>query len=178
MKELDDEQLADMAGKGEARAFEELALRHADRVFRMAWRWCGNRADAEDITQDVFMKLAQKIHHYRPKARFTTWLYQVTLNEARDHFRRESRRLAHESAFTAQQPRATDGEQERRDTAEKISAMLHRLPDGEKEAVLLVVCDGLSHGEAALVLGCAEKTVTWRIFSARKKLTEWYGHAG
>ena len=56
--------------------------------------------------------------------------------------------------------------------------MLHRLPDGEKEAVLLVVCDGMSHRDAALVLGCAEKTVTWRVFSAKKKLTEWYGHAG
>lgn len=176
MKELDDEKLADMAGKGDAAAFEQLALRHADRVFRMAWKWCGNRQDAEDVTQEVFMKLARKIHYFKPESRFTTWLYQVTLNEARDFFRREKRRLKHESDYAADQPRHanTDGAQEER----KLADMLHRLPDGEKEAVLLVVCDGMSHRDAALVLGCAEKTVTWRVFSAKKKLTEWYGNAG
>ena len=173
---MDDEKLAELAGKGDAKAFEELVLRHADKVFRMAWKWCGNRADAEDITQEVFMKLARKMHQYEPTAKFTTWLYQVTLNEARDYYRREKRRRNYETEFTREQAGMQDPA--KMFEAAQIHDMLHRLPDEQKEAMLLVFCHGMSHRDAAGVLGCAEKTVTWRIFEARRKLKEWYGNVG
>lgn len=176
MTSLDDEQLAALAGKGDEKAFEALALRHANRVFRMAWKWCGNRADAEDITQEVFMKLARKMHLYKPSARFTTWLYQVTLNEARDYYRRDRRRMNYETQFSQQRGETADPGKGI-ETAQ-VRDLLHRLPDEQKEAVMLVVCDGLSHKDAAVILGCAEKTVTWRIFEARRKLKEWYGNVG
>lgn len=171
MGELDDDQLAGMAAKGDAAAFEALVLRHADRVFRMAWKWCGNRADAEDVTQEVFIKLAGKMHLFQPRAKFTTWLYQVTLNEARDHHRREARRSRNEAQYSAELQ--TDAMQE---SGADIEELLRGLPNDQREAVLLVHCQGLSHKEAALVLGCAEKTVTWRLFEARKKLKELHGH--
>ena len=59
---------------------------------------------------------------------------------------------------------------------DEAAEVLKRLPPEQKEAVLLVICNGMSHKDASLVLGCAEKTVTWRIFEAKKKLKEWYGH--
>jgi len=180
MTSLDDEQLAKRAAKGDEKAFEELALRHASRVFKMAWKWCGNRADAEDITQEIFMKLARKMHLYKPEAKFTTWLYQVTLNEARDYYRREKRRAGYEAKFSQEQGEAGEpgkGLENAQENAQ-IRDLLHRLPDEQKEAVLLVVCNGLSHRDAAAILGCAEKTVTWRLFEARRKLKEWYGNVG
>jgi RNA polymerase sigma-70 factor (ECF subfamily) len=179
MNDLDDGQLAARAAAGEARAFEQLVQRHADLVFRVAWKWCGNRAEAEDITQEVFLKVADKIHAYEPRAKFTTWLYKITVNEARDHLRSERRRVKYETDFarergdTAPAPeQGTDEETSRK----RVQQMLHKLPEKQREAVLLVICGGLSHRDAAQALGCAEKTVTWRIFAAKKKLTELYGH--
>ena len=63
--------------------------------------------------------------------------------------------------------------------AEQVIASIHQLPDGEKEALLLVVSEGLSHREAADIIGCKESTVSWRIHEARKKLTKLFeGGAG
>lgn len=174
MKMLDDAQLAALAAGGDAEAFEELVVRHADTVFRMAWRWCANRADAEDITQEVFMKLARKMHCYSGGGKFTTWLYQVTLNEARDHLRGEKRRHGYETEFSA--GRAESHDPAPQIEAREVSRMLERLPQEQKEAMMLVICQGVSHRDAANILGCAEKTVAWRIHEARRKMKEWYGN--
>jgi RNA polymerase sigma-70 factor, ECF subfamily len=170
---LDDAQLAKQAATGDEKAFAELAERHADCVFRTARQWCGSRADAEDITQEVFMRLARKIHTFRGESKFTTFLYKITVNEARNYYTKEKRRVTRETEYSKGQPEtqpAADG------TAPRVAEMLQRLPPEQREAVVLVICDGLSHKDAAQALGCAEKTVTWRIFEARKKLAEWYGH--
>lgn len=174
MDALSDEELALLAGKGNAKAFEMLLTRHADRIFKISWKWLGNRADAEDITQDICMKLANKIHYYQATSKFTTWLYQVTLNEVRDHYRKEKRRVGYETAFYERVDVANDPSA----SAEyaQVLHMLHKLPTEQKEAVILVMCQGLSHKEAGKILGCAENTVAWRIFEARKKLKLWYEH--
>lgn len=176
MDALSDEELAILARKGNARAFEVLVKRHADRVFKIVWKMIGNKADAEDITQDIFMKLAKKIHFYEIKAKFTTWLYQVTLNEVRDHFRREKRRVGYETVFYESQDVLVDPCFGYENT--QVLRMLHKLPIEQKEAVIMVICHGLSHKEAGKVLGCAENTVAWRIFEARKKLKGWCENAG
>lgn len=169
----DDAQLAKQAAAGDKKAFAELVERHADRVFRTARQWCGNRADAEDITQEVFMKLARTIHSFRGEAQFSTFLYKITVNEARNLYTKEKRRVNRETEYSSANSSVQDPPA---DKDSRATDLLRRLPPEQREAVVLVICDGLSHKDAAQALGCAEKTVTWRIFEAKKKLAEWYGH--
>ena len=75
---------------GDRAGFAALVSRHYDMVFRVAWKWCGNREDAEDIAQDVCVRLGQTIRSYSGQAKFTTWLYRVVLNAARDHYRKRA----------------------------------------------------------------------------------------
>ncbi len=171
----DDAQLAKLAAGGDKTAFTELVGRHADRVFRTARQWSGSRADAEDITQEVFIKLARNIHSFRGEAQFSTFLYRITVNEARNYYTKEKRRVARETEFSALRSGQTESLADR-ELVSKAAELLNRLPVEQREAVVLVLCDGLSHKDAAQALGCAEKTVTWRIFEAKKKLAEWYGH--
>ena len=82
--ETDDNALALAAGSGDRAAFATLIDRHYDRIFRFAWRLTGAADLAEDLAQDVVILLAKRISQFRGDAKFTTWLYQVTLNAARD----------------------------------------------------------------------------------------------
>jgi RNA polymerase sigma-70 factor (ECF subfamily) len=178
----DDETLAHRAAAGDDSAFDALANRHIDRVYAIALKWCsGHKADAEDITQEVFLKLARNIHHYKPAGRFTTWLYQVVVNEARDSHRREKSRRTRETAYEKETDKSAPSTEELLDKqADKrmlaLYDMLKRLSPEQREAVVLVFCHGMTHRDAAKVLGCAEKTVTWRLFEAKKKLREWYAN--
>ena len=86
-----DNELIDLAQKGESRAFAALADRYYMTVYRYAFRWVSVREDAEDIAQEVFIRLANSLHTFNRQAAFTTWLYRVTANCAKDFLRKHSR---------------------------------------------------------------------------------------
>ena len=175
MKTYSDFQLIGMAVDGDEDAFRALVERHCDLVFRIAFKWCGVKEDAEDIAQDVMMQLADKIKGFKPDtAAFTTWLYRVTINAARDAQRRKASRVNKESEYAnVQELHSSNLAQETRLAQHDTIALLDRLPGKEQEAVFLVFCEGLNHKDAARVSGCAESTISWRIHSARKKLKDW-----
>ena len=76
------------ANSGDAAAFATLLERHYDLIYRLAYRILGNQQDAEDIAQDVCVLLPKKLASFQGNAKFTTWLYQITLNTCRDFMRR------------------------------------------------------------------------------------------
>lgn len=167
----DDKDLARRAAAGEVRAFHNLLDRHYTTMFRMAYRFCGHRENAEDITQMTCMKLAQSITQYRGESAFTTWLYTVVLNVYRDWLRSSGKKQRAESDIETAGAHLEDGENpEKKAMLSEQMERLKNLPEAEFEAVILVFAEGLSHKEAAVVLGCAESTVSWRIHEARKKL--------
>jgi RNA polymerase sigma-70 factor (ECF subfamily) len=170
MKDLEDKQLVKLACDGDARAFELLLERHYDRIFRMTFKWCRNRSDAEDITQDVCIKLARAIRGYNGKAAFTTWLYRIVINTAID-WRRSNKRADTETLDPeAGHIGAIAPVAETNLIANDDLARVMALPDKEKTALLLVLGEGLSHSEAALIMEVKESTVSWYIYEARKKL--------
>lgn len=175
MKALSDFQLISMAVEGNDDAFRALVERHCDLVFRIAFKWCGVKEDAEDIAQDVMMQLAHKIRGFKPgTAAFTTWLYRVTINAARDAQRRRSSCEKDEREYAnEQQLRSSNLAPETRLAHTQAIRLLDRLPVKEREALFLVFCEGLNHKDAARIAGCAESTISWRVHSARKKLTAW-----
>ncbi len=173
---MDDEALIRRAQKGDAKAFEALLEARYDTLYRFAWKWCGNREDAEDITQQACMKLARSIGQFRFESAFTSWLYRLVINCARDWSRANRRHETVSTASDGAPEPATD-----RDGVEnqvhhwQVLSALNALPDGIKETLLLVHAEGLTHREAAEVLAVRESTVSWRLHEFRKNFPRLVG---
>lgn len=175
-----DTELIGRARTGDRTAFGRLVERHYDFIYRVAWRWCGRRADAEDIAQEVCARLGKAIRDYRGGGAFTTWLYSVTLNAARDMSRKAVRETVKAEAWGVH-ALVSGGEVQEPDDddpAERLWEAVRQLPDKQRETVLLVYGEGLSHAQAADALGVAEPTVSWHIHEAKKRLKQMMRSAG
>ena len=168
--EPSDLDLVGQAQRGDSAAFGRLVERHYDFIHRVAWRWTGRKADAEDIAQEVCVRLGRAIRTYRGGGAFTTWLYAMTLNAARDVARKSARETAKAKAFGAHLLVAGQGEPEADGRTEELWTAVRALPDKQRDAVLLVYGEGLSHAAAGDVMACAEATVSWHIHEAKKRL--------
>jgi len=166
-----DEDLARSAAAGDRRAFAALLDRHYDRIYRLAWRWCGARDRAEDIAQEVCVKLAQSIATFRGDAAFKSWLYRLAYTTAVDHIRVNQRLVTLEPSDMLSLVDGAGGIAHE-DTIEgqELWRAVRALPPQQRDAVLLVYAEDLSHAEAATILGCTEKTVSWHLHEARKRL--------
>ncbi len=171
MKNRNDMELVQLSLIGDSRAFEYLVRRHYEMVYRVSYKWCGVKEDAEDIAQDVCVKLAQKLNTFAQKSSFKTWLYRITINTAKDYVKKRASKATLETDVSLAQIGDNPGPAPDDPlVAEQLQAALNRLPEKQKAAVLLVLGEGLRHKEAAKIMNCQEATVSWRIFQARKKL--------
>lgn len=165
-----DEDLVAGARDGDAGALRDLVARHYDRVFRVGFRILGNREDAQDLAQDICVALPGKLAGFRHEARFTTWLYSVVTNAARDRLRMSSvRRRAWSDWGDVETLNRSAGDVRTEDLAWLREAMA-ALPHDLRETVALVLGEDMTHAEAAEVLGTSEGTVSWRMSEVRKKL--------
>ena len=159
--------LIKQAQSGDRAAFESLVRGHYDVMYRMAFKWCGDKADAEDITQNACIKLARSIDTFRFQSEFLTWLYRLVINTAKD-WAKVRPRQAVEQTIEIERAEAPVGED--KVYARQIMAYVQTMSDREKSALFLVFGEGLSHRQAATVMACRESTVSWYIHEARKKL--------
>ena len=167
-----DVELVRLAREGDASALERLFERHYRTAYRVACRWCGTRQDAEDAAQETFVKVARGLSAFRENSSFTTWLYRIAVNTAMDLNRRRAARARLAEAAVRHDPtewHAAAAEPGNCDSDRAWEAV-GALPQKQRTALLLVFGEGLSHREAAAVMGCPEVTVSWRIHQARKKL--------
>jgi RNA polymerase sigma-70 factor (ECF subfamily) len=177
---IPDAELARNAAGGDRDSFSALVERHYGFIFRLAWRLTGHKADAEDIAQEVCARLGKAIRNFRGASAFTTWLYALTINAARD-MGRKFKREAEKAEAWGQQSRlfgeaeGDDGETAR---AERLWELVAALPAKQRDAVLLVYGEGLSHAAAGDVMACAETTVSWHIHEAKKRLKRLMAEAG
>ncbi|MDP9195482.1 MAG: RNA polymerase sigma factor [Pseudomonadota bacterium] len=171
MNQADDHTLARQAQAGNRRAFAVLVERHYGLMFRVAWKWCGMKDQAEDIAQEAAIKLARHIDAFRFESAFTTWLYRLVLNTARGHAKARQRHAHREQPLHEDGVYVSNAPSPEQQLAHKdVVKALARLPEALRETVLLVCWQGLSHREAGAVLECSEGTVSWRIHEARKQL--------
>ncbi|MEO0620295.1 MAG: RNA polymerase sigma factor [Pseudomonadota bacterium] len=170
MDDASDHWLIERAITGDATAFARLLERHYDVIHRVAYRWTGNVEDAEDIAQDVCIKLGTALATYRRESAFTSWLFRITLNAVRDRQRKQKRDAAQLESVAHLAEAATPPLQEQTSEVHDLWSAVRQLPERQRDAVLLVYAEELSHAEAAAALGCAEKTVSWQLHAARKKL--------
>ena len=158
------------AQNGDAEAFAELIGDHYDLIHRTAWKWCGNRADAEDIAQDVCVKLGSAIASFDGRSAFSSWVYRITLNTVRDMQRAGKRRGKYADAYAEISPEDQPAEQEEAATSSQLWAAVRQLPEKQRDAVLLVYAEELSHAAAAEIMGIKEATVSFHVHEARKTL--------
>ncbi|WP_281802965.1 RNA polymerase sigma factor [Methylocystis echinoides] len=166
-----DSDLAQRAAAGDRAAFATLAARHYDRVHALAWRWCGARAEAEDVAQETMEKMARGIRGFRGDCAFSTWAYRIAYTTAVDHLRARARIVP--LAPSQMQPLAEGGADDPPEDVAMNSALwraVRALPEQQRDAVLLVYGEDMSHAEAAATMGCAEKTVSWHVHEAKKRL--------
>ncbi len=168
--ETSDEALAGAAAGGDREAFAALLARHYDRVFRLAFSLTGRRAEAEDLTQDICAALPAKLRGWRGEARFTTWLYRVTVNAAHDRRRRaatHARAALGWGDWEVDRQAQMQAEAEARDWLAQAMAML---PDDLRDTVALTLGEEMTQSAAAEVLGISEGTVAWRMSEVKKRL--------
>lgn len=167
-----DNELAGWAAAGDADAFRALLERHYDGIFRLAFRFTGDRADAEDIAQDVCIVLADRLGAFRGDAKFTTWLYRVVVNACRDRARRRATGERATAAFAAVEDLRRAAEADRGEQMNWVREMLSRFSEDIRETAVLVLGEQLSHGEVAAILGVKESTISWRMHELRKGLKQ------
>ena len=147
-------------------------------IHALTYRMTGSLADAEDLAQEAFLRAYGQIGTFRGGAKFSTWLYRIAVNTCLNWRQSEARRCRlYAKAAEEMSARFDGGENSAADQANEVQAVLLKLPAKQRAAVVLTIYDGLSHAEAAQVLGCSETTVSWRVFSAKRKLKRWLSAA-
>lgn len=175
-----DEDLMLRFSGGDAAAFDALYARHRGGVFRYLLRQCGNRAAAEELFQDIWMKLVQARSRYQVEAKFATYLYTLAHNRLMDHFRRgkgiEMVSLDQEEDDPLELPASAALQPERaaqsREQAARLLELLAKLPAAQRQVFLLHEEGGLSLEEIAEVTGANREAVKSRLRYALAKLRD------
>lgn len=165
-----DETLATAAANGDRDAFAALLIRHYDRVFGLSYRLTGSRAEAQDLTQDICAALPAKLRNWRGEARFTTWLYRVTVNAAHDLRRRQISHSRAASGWVDWEIARQDAIAEDTAAQDWLSHAMSRLTPELRDTVALVLGEDMTQAEAASVLGLSEGTIAWRMSEVKKRL--------
>jgi RNA polymerase sigma-70 factor, ECF subfamily len=159
------------AKRGDADAYETLMREHEQAAFRTAYVILGSAADAEDVTQEAFVKAYRALATFRAGAPFRPWLLRIVGNEARNQRRAAGRRTFHQQrALVLEAVPTADTEVVRRDERRRVLAAVERLPDKERTAVLSRYFLGLTDAETAAALGVPRATVKMRTWRALQRL--------
>jgi RNA polymerase sigma-70 factor (ECF subfamily) len=168
---------------GDTAAFEELVRKYQKSVLNLVYRFTGDGTRAEDLTQEVFVRVFRALGGFEAKAKFFTYLYKVTLNLCLKEREREKRRRTYslEEKLGEDDSRTRDiedptgsaeDEVQRRDTARIVREAIMSLPDEQREAVILHRYNGLSYEELAETLGISLPAVKSRLHRAKLALKE------
>ncbi len=169
----DDAQLLRAVANGDRTAFNRLTQRHLDRAFSVALRVTGSRADAEDVVQEVFLRLWQRPDAWRPgQAQFSTWLYRVVVNRCLD-LKRRPKGTVLDAIEEPQDPKPNaeaNMVQAARDRA--IRAAMEKLPERQRAALTLTYTAGLKNAEAASALEISVKALEALLVRAKRELRD------
>jgi RNA polymerase sigma-70 factor (ECF subfamily) len=171
MAEVPDEELMLAYRGGDAGAFETLYTRHRASLFRFVLRSIKARAAAEELFQEIWMRVIEARATYRASARFTTWIYTIAHNRVVDHWRRRGLTLV--ALDSEDLPTNDPGPQrhvEGREALARFAAALEALPAAQREVFLLHEEAGLTVPEIAAVTGCNEEAAKSRLRYAMAKL--------
>ncbi len=177
MDKMTDEQLIDRVRQGHSDAYRVLVERHKSYIYTLVYRMVPHKETAEDLTQEVFVKLFRSLAHFRGDAKFTTWLYRMTTNLVTD-FRRSQKRKPYEALLDKMKGWFTDAREQPeemamlKDEQERMQALLSELPDKYRLIMYLFHYKQLSYQEMSEVTGLPMKTLETRLYRGKAMLKE------
>ena len=175
-----DQQLVERAQRGDKHAFELLVAKYQRRLQRLISRFVRDAAEAEDVTQEAFIKAYRALPAFRGESAFYTWLYRIGINTAKNYLVALKRRAPTSTLFDSEESEDFEGVDGLQDTntpenelmskqvAAVVNATLMKLPDDLRTALTLREIEGLSYEEIAEIMRCPIGTVRSRIFRARE----------
>lgn len=181
---LPSEELMVRIAKGDADAFELLVHRHQTSVLNFIYRFIGDRTQAKDLAQEVFLRVWQSAKTYKPKAKFTTWLYQITTNLCFNELKSSRRkkwfqflRFGENQENTIEEILVDPSPSPEelllsREQSRRITDALQSLPDNQRLALILKRYDDLSYQEIAQILGCSVSAVESLLVRAKRTLQQ------
>ena len=175
-----DSELISRAAGGDPTAFQALVERHRSMVYRVAYQFAGNHHDAEDIAQEVFIKVYRSLDRFRQDAQLSSWMYRIVMNACIDHRRRHHPAGSAPFGEEAEQkllntPEETPGPEDRAYAAELgqvLETEVGRLPQGQRIVFIMRHHQGLKLTEIAEALGLAEGTVKRQLHAAVHRLRQ------
>jgi len=171
----DDSDLEERLRRGDPRAFEDLVIAYQHRVFGVALRMLRNRSEAEEIAQEVFLRVHRAVEDFRGEAKLSTWLYAITSRLCLNRLGSGERRMAREGEESLERLRAdTDpaAHVERVELEAALQRAITELPEERRIVVVLRDFEGLSYEEIAAALDLPLGTVRSRLHRARTDLKE------
>jgi RNA polymerase sigma-70 factor, ECF subfamily len=180
-EDAEDIRLMKLVGAGDDRAFEQLVERHQRLVIGTAGRMLGLNSDAEDIAQQVFVRVWKNARRYEPRAKFTTWLLKITRNLVFNELRHRSRHPAvplqsetdeEERPIKDEHAVAPDASLLDQELQQAVEAAIANLPETQRMAVVLRRYEELSYEEIAETLDQSVSAVKSLLFRARTELRE------
>ena len=169
-----DEELVARSIAGDTDSFNELVLRWERPIYALAYRQIGREDDARDVTQEAFLRAFRALPGFKGQAKFSSWLYRITLNLCRDWMRRQMRApfVSTPEGVDAEDMAGIDGETvatveddvARRDLTRHVARAMRALPDEQRSAVILKEYHGLTFQEIAELQGCPLRTVKTRLY--------------
>lgn len=175
---MDDSVLIRLAAGGDRAAFQTLVERHRPLIYRVAYQFAGNHHDADDIAQDVCIKVFQSLSRFRHDAQFTSWLYRIAMNACIDYRRRQSPHVVHREmgdpdvSISAAPAAGPDPEDETagREIGVALRAAVAELPPRQRLIFVMRHDEGLKLREIAEALGLQDGTVKRQLHSAVHRL--------
>lgn len=190
MPGLTDYELIKLFRKGQQEAFEALVYRHKQITFNFIYRMVGNQQAADDLFQDMWLKVLRNAHTYRPRAKFTTWALQIARNTVLDYFKRENLRahvsldlpvgndeLSIKSIVPSKGPQPEEVLLDD-EMMKEVQNALCRLPIKQQESLVLRIYHKMPYSEISELLGSPEGTVKYWVHEAVKALTAYLEKRG
>ena len=179
-EQLIDGRVIEACQQGDRAAFQLLFETYKDRVFSIAvYSSGGDRAVADDVTQQIFLKLFTAIRQFRGESEFTTWLYRLVVNACLDERRRRRRLLPWGDTVAIKNPsekRPQEKQYARLEVAEAVRVAIEELKPKFRLPILLKYIEGLSYEEIATVMGCSKGTVASRLNRGHSQLAKRLAH--
>lgn len=171
--ESGEQQLILQAKAGNHRAFQGLVERHMRKTYDIAFSFMGDHDSAEDVAQEVFVKMHSALSSFRGESELGTWIYRIATNLSLNHVKQHKRRAARTvPVMDAATPSLVshDNHAEESDRRAHIERALHELPTLQRAVVILRHLDGLSTRQVSHILQCSEGTVKTHLFRGLKKM--------
>ena len=177
MTELSDQELIEQfLDEGNKQAFEQLVKRHIKKVRNFMIRMSVQEKDADDLTQEVFIKVYRFLPEFRSDAKFSTWLFRISANTAKSFFRKKGwQALAPDENidFICQSHSRVKSDQLlAQELDEHIGHAIQQLPAPMRSALVLTVMEDVPYAEAAKIENCSMTTLYWRIHKGRQQLKQ------